>query len=75
MLRNARLYLVYTYSSQSFSAIIILVFLFNRVMTRFTMLQKNYQAMVNSEAVFWSLLETRSMVASKEEGELVQIDL
>jgi ATP-binding cassette subfamily C protein len=52
------LYLVYTYSSQSFSAIIILVFLFNRVMTRFTMLQKNYQAMVNSEAVFWSLLET-----------------
>ena len=52
------LYLVYTYSNQSFSAIIILVFLFNRVMTRFTMLQKNYQTMVNSEAVFWSLLET-----------------
>jgi len=64
------LYMVYTYSSQSFSAIIILVFLFNRVMTRFTMLQKNYQAMVNSEAVFWSLLETIEDAENHNEPEV-----
>jgi len=64
------LYLVFTYSSQSFSAIIILVFLFNRVMTRFTMLQKNYQAMVNSEAVFWSLLETIEEAEDHNEAEV-----
>lgn len=66
------LYLIYTYSSQSFAAIIILVFLFNRVMTRFTMLQKNYQAMVNSEVVFWSLLETIDDAKAHREAELDQ---
>lgn len=63
------LFLVFNYSDQSFSAILILIYLFNRVMTRITMLQKNYQAMVNSEAVFWSLRETIEQADNHREQE------
>jgi ATP-binding cassette subfamily C protein len=64
------LFVIFTYSEQSFSAILILIFLFNRVMTRISMLQKNYQVMVNSEAVFWSLMATINQAELNREQEL-----
>jgi len=52
------LFFVLTFTSLPFTAVLVLAFLFNRVLTRVTILQKNYQSMVGGESAFWSLKNT-----------------
>ncbi len=51
----AGLYFSMTYSSQSFSALMVTVFLFYRLLNRINSLQQTYQSLALSESAFWSL--------------------
>jgi ATP-binding cassette subfamily C protein len=61
------LYLV-SYRSEPLSSVIVLALLFQRVMTRVTMLQHSYQAMVVGEASFWSLREAMQVAERNRES-------
>jgi ATP-binding cassette subfamily C protein len=49
------LYVAMTYASQPFSALMVTVFLFYRLLNRVHSLQQTYQAVALSESAFWSL--------------------
>src|SRR5690606_19200877 len=49
------LFILLTVADRSFSSIIVLAFVFYRLMTNVNTLQMHYQSMVNGEAMFWSL--------------------
>lgn len=51
------LYLTVTFGDQPFSAVLVMVFLFYRLMGRLHLLQTGYQAMASGESNFWSLRE------------------
>jgi ATP-binding cassette subfamily C protein len=52
------LYAVLTYWVISFGAVVLLAFLFQRLVTRIQMLQNHFQSMAVSESAFWSLRAT-----------------
>ncbi len=49
------LFILLTVADRSFSSIIVLAFVFYRIMTNVNSLQMHYQSMVNGESMFWSL--------------------
>jgi len=68
------LFVILTFTSQPFAAVLVLAFLFNRVLTRVAALQKNYQSMVSAENAFWSvktIIDAATEHAEKHEGESV----
>jgi ATP-binding cassette subfamily C protein len=51
------LYLVLTRGGTSFGALLVLAFLFHRMVTRIQLVQAHVQSMAVSESAFWSLLD------------------
>lgn len=63
----AGLFVLVRIGNQPFSAILVLAFIFFRMVTRFNEVQYRYQKMVTVESAFWSLME--SIECAREEAE------
>ena len=51
------LYLLLTYTDVLFSSLLVMAFLFHRLVGRINMLQSSFQSLVISESAFWSIRE------------------
>lgn len=61
------LYAAITWGEQSFAALIVMIFLFYRIVGRFNYLQKQYQTMTRGESAFWSIYEQSSSAEAQQE--------
>lgn len=60
------LYAAVTWGKEPISALLILTFLFYRILGRFNVLQEQYQTMTQGESAFWSMYE-QSLEAEREQ--------
>jgi ATP-binding cassette, subfamily C, bacterial len=63
----AGLYVALGVANQPFSTLLVLVFLFYRLVGRINLMQSEYQSMVLGESAFWSLRETIDCAAAERE--------
>ena len=64
----AGMYVLITFGKIEFSALLMLAFLFHRLVGRFSLLQQAYQYLVVAESAYWSLQEKiQAAVAARED--------
>ncbi len=61
------LYAAITWGNEEFSSLIVLAFLFNRLVGRINLMQSQYQGMAIGESAFWSLRETVERAESERD--------
>jgi ATP-binding cassette, subfamily C, bacterial len=61
------LFAALTWGNQSFSALLVMAFLFHRLVSRVQSVQTNYQAMATSESAFWSLRHAVDQAVAERE--------
>lgn len=61
------LFLLFKFGNQPFSAILVLAFIFYRMVTRFNEVQYRYQKMATMESAFWSLMDSIHQAESESE--------
>jgi ATP-binding cassette, subfamily C, bacterial len=64
------LFAVMAWGSVSFGALLVMAFLFHRLVGRIQALQTHYQSLVNSESAFWSLMNGVRDAEAQEEQSL-----
>lgn len=67
------LYVILTYGTQPVSVVLLLTFLFYRLMTRINLLQSRYQAMTVAESAFWSLREQVDLAEAARESSSAEV--
>jgi ATP-binding cassette, subfamily C, bacterial len=63
------LYSIITFTNIPFSGLVVMVFLFHRLVGRINSLQGHYKTMAKSESAFWSLHESVALAKSQRENE------
>ncbi len=66
----AGVYVAMTYADQSLAAILVMVFLFHRLVSRVHSIQQYYQTVVVGESAFWSLHESITRAQDEREQDL-----
>ena len=64
----AGLFALVTFGDMPFSAVLVLAFIFFRMVTRLNEVQSRYQKMVIVESAFWSLMDTINRAGAEEES-------
>lgn len=64
---SAGLYLLLTYSEVPFASLVVMAFLFHRLVGRIHLLQSKYQTLAVSESAFWSLRERIELAEAERE--------
>jgi ATP-binding cassette, subfamily C, bacterial len=62
------LFAVLTFTNVPFSGLVVMIFLFHRLVGRINTLQGNYQSIANSESAFWSLHGSVALAESQREN-------
>jgi ATP-binding cassette, subfamily C, bacterial len=67
ILLSVMLYVILSLTSQSFTAVLLIAFLFTRLAGRISQAQGHYQEVTLGEAAFWSIQESISLAAAERE--------
>ena len=69
----AGLYVSYTYAGLSLSALLVLAFMFLRVVQKLTIIQQGYQRVVSQESAYWAIVESTQEAVRQQEVFVGQI--